>query len=229
MSDISRSINKQDTYGKTSGSIEYISDMKIEGALHARTLRSTMARARIRNIEFPEIPMGYYIVDRSDVPGMNRVKIIFDDMPVFAEEEVRYIGEPILLVVGEDRAVIKEIVDRIKVEYEPLVPEFGYVNSVIHYDYKKGEAEKYFNDGSRIVTGEYKTGYQEHIYLEPQGIIGIFEDGRSTVIGSMQCPYYIKNAVMQAMDLGPDKVRIQQAATGGAFGGKEEFPSLIGC
>ncbi|MBN1622798.1 MAG: xanthine dehydrogenase family protein [Clostridia bacterium] len=229
MSDISRSINKQDTNAKTSGSIEYISDMKIEGALHARTLRSTMARARITNIEFPEIPTGYYIVDRSDVPGMNRVKIIFDDMPVFAEEEVRHIGEPILLVVGEDRAVIKEIIDGIKVEYEPLVPEFGYVNSVIHYDYEKGDGEKYFKDGSRIITGEYKTGYQEHIYLEPQGIIGIFEDGKSTVIGSMQCPYYIKNAVVQALGIENDKVRIQQAATGGAFGGKEEFPSLIGC
>ncbi len=229
MSDISKSINKQDTFGKTSGSIEYISDMKIEGALHARTLRSTVARAIIKKIEFPAIPEGYYIVDRNDVPGMNSVRMIFDDMPVFAEDEVKYIGEPILLVVGENRKVIKEIIEGIKVEYEPLTPEFGYVNSVIHYDYEKGNGEKYFNDRYRIVTGEYTTGYQEHIYLEPQGIIGIFEDGKSTVIGSMQCPYYIKNAVVQALGVEPDKVRIKQAATGGAFGGKEEFPSLIGC
>ena len=229
MNDISRPINKLDTYGKTSGSIEYIGDMKVEGALHARTLRSTMARARIREISFPEIPDGYYIIDRNDVPGRNRVKIIFDDMPVFAEEEVRYIGEPILLVVGEDRGVIREIIEGIKVEYEPLVPEFDYVKSVVHYDYEKGNADECFTGDKRIVSGEYRTGYQEHIYLEPQGIIGIFEDGKSTVIGSMQCPYYIKNAVVQAMGLEPDKVRIQQAATGGAFGGKEEFPSLIGC
>jgi len=229
MADISRSIKKQDTYGKTSGSIEYISDMKIEGALHARTLRSTMARARIKGIRLPELPEGYYIIDRNDVPGMNRVKIIFDDMPVFAEEVVKYIGEPILLVVGEERAVIKDVIDAIVVEYEPLEPEFGYVDSVIHYDYEKGNAEKYFDGSCRIVSGEYSTGYQEHIYLEPQGIIGLYENGKATVIGSMQCPYYIKNAVIQAMGCDDDMVRIIQAATGGAFGGKEEFPSLIGC
>ena len=117
MSDISKSINKQDTFGKTSGSIEYISDMKIEGALHARTLRSTVARAIIKKIEFPAIPEGYYIVDRNDVQGMNSVRMIFDDMPVFAEDEVKYIGEPILLVVGENRKVIKEIIEGIKVEF----------------------------------------------------------------------------------------------------------------
>lgn len=229
MTDISRSIAKPDTFGKTSGSIEYISDMKIDGALNARTVRSTVAKARIRNINIPKLPEGYYIVDRSDVPGRNRVKIIFDDMPVFAEEEVKYIGEPILLVVGEDWVVIKEIVEAIEIEYEPLEPEFEYIDSVVHYDYEKGNAKSIFDDKAKVITGEYRTGYQEHIYLEPQGIIGLFEDGKSTVIGSMQCPYYIKNAVVEALGLEPDKVRIQQAATGGAFGGKEEFPSLIGC
>lgn len=229
MTDISKSIKKQDTYGKTSGSIEYISDMSFEGELHARTLRSEIPRGRIKNISFPDIPEGYFIVDREDVSGMNRVKIIFDDMPVFAEDEVKYIGEPILLVCGPDKSVIKGIMDNIKVDFEPLEPEFEYVNSVVHYGYEKGNSDKYFDGSYKIIEGEYKTGYQEHIYLEPQGIIGLYENGKSTVIGSMQCPYYIKNAVVQALGLEDDKVRIKQAATGGAFGGKEEFPSLIGC
>ncbi|MCD6322387.1 MAG: molybdopterin-dependent oxidoreductase, partial [Clostridiales bacterium] len=79
------------------------------------------------------------------------------------------------------------------------------------------------------INGEYTTGYQEHIYLEPQGVIGTYEDNKVTILGSMQCPYYIKNAVMQVLNDDGNGVRVQQATTGGAFGGKEEFPSLIAC
>lgn len=229
MSGISQSIPKQDTAGKTSGEALYISDIKIDGMLHAKTLRSSRARALIKEIKIPNLPEGYHIVDYKDIPGRNFVKIIFEDMPVFAEKTVNYIGEPILLVVGEDKTIVLDILNSIKVEYEPLEPHFKYTKSVIHYEYSKGNAETAFSHAVRTVNGEYSTGYQEHIYLEPQGIISLYEPGKITILGSMQCPYYIKNAVMQVLGDDGDGVRVQQVTTGGAFGGKEEFPSLMAC
>ena len=229
MSGISKSIPKQDTAGKTSGDALYISDVKIEGMLHAKTLRSTRTHAKIKEIKIPPLPDGYYIVDHNDIPGENYVKIIFEDMPVFAEDTVNYYGEPILLVVGEDKRVVQELVDSIEVDYEYLEPNYDYSKSVIHYEYEKGNAETSFANAVRIIKGEYSTGYQEHIYLEPQGVISIYEPGKITILGSMQCPYYIKNAVVQVLGDGGDVVTVRQATTGGAFGGKEEFPSLMAC
>lgn len=229
MSGISKSIPKQDTAGKTSGEALYVGDIKIKGMLHAKTLRSTKTRALIKEIKIPELPEGYHIVDYKDIPGRNFVKIIFEDMPVFAEKSVNYFGEPILLVVGEDKKVVLDLVNSIEVKYETLEPHYKYSKSVIHYEYSKGNAEIAFANALRTINGEYSTGYQEHIYLEPQGVISMYEPNKITIMGSMQCPYYVKNAVMQVLDDDGSGVRVQQATTGGAFGGKEEFPSLMAC
>ncbi|HEY3580056.1 MAG TPA: molybdopterin cofactor-binding domain-containing protein, partial [Pyrinomonadaceae bacterium] len=79
-----------------------------------------------------------------------------------------------------------------------------------------------------IVEGEYETGAQEQLYIENNGAIAIANrtDG-VTVWGSMQCPYYVHKALVKLFDLPEDKIRVIQTETGGGFGGKEEYPSLI--
>ncbi len=79
-----------------------------------------------------------------------------------------------------------------------------------------------------IVEGEYSTGAQEQLYIETNGMIAQFDpDSGVTVWGSLQCPYYVHKALMAVFGLPEDKVRVVQAETGGAFGGKEEYPSMI--
>ena len=79
-----------------------------------------------------------------------------------------------------------------------------------------------------IVEGEYRTGAQEQLYIENNGVIAIAspEDG-VTVWGSMQCPYYVHKALIKLFNLAEDKIRVIQTETGGGFGGKEEYPSMI--
>jgi len=238
---IGKSIKKIDVAEKTGGYARYIADMRFEGMLHAKTLRSSKPRAKIKGIDIPEIPQSYYIVDRNDVPGKNRVKMIVNDQPFFAEDVVNYIGEPILLVVGPDKEKIIKILSEIKVYYEAVKPVFtieeaeklntrpiyGEDNCFADYEIEKGDPDEAFGRAAKIVENEYRTGYQEHIYLEPQGMIGIYESNRVTVYGSMQCPYFVKNALIQGLGWGGDRIRVVQTTTGGAFGGKEEYPSLI--
>jgi len=78
-----------------------------------------------------------------------------------------------------------------------------------------------------VVEGEYRTGRQEHVYIEPQGVIAVPGDAGMTVYGSLQCPYYVHKALVGLLGLSPDNVRIVQTETGGGFGGKEEYPSVI--
>ncbi len=232
---ISKSIIRVDSRAKLRGEAQYVSDWEFENMLYARTFRSTKAKAKILSIEIPDIPEGYFIVDKNDVPGVNRMRTVVSDHPLFAEDNVQYIGQPILLVVGPDREGIDSIYSQIKPEYQEETPLLTLEEAEKHskvftdYNYKKEDPEKAFANAHRIIEDSFSTGYQEHVYLEPQGIAAEFKDDTLFVYGSMQCPFYVEGALMDAMDMPKEKIRVVQTVTGGAFGGKEEFPSLNGC
>ena len=96
------------------------------------------------------------------------------------------------------------------------------------------DLEKIFAEADFIVEGEYRTGAQEQLYIENNGVIAEAHraaDGTLdsvTVSGSMQCPYYLVHALELVFNLPAEKCRVIQTETGGAFGGKEDFPSVIG-
>ena len=238
---ISEPVKRVDGPLKIKGEAKFVDDYIFDDVLHAVTVRSEKPRAKIKSIKIPPLPSGYFIVDKNDVPGKNRVKMILDDMPFFAEDVVNYVGEPILLVVGPDLEKVYGIASRVKIEYEDLPPIlsieealtsnkppiYGEDNLFGDYYFEKGNLDSCFKKADLIIRDEYRTGYQEHIYLEPQGMLGFYENGRVAVYGSMQCPYYVKNALVEALGWPEDKVRVVATTTGGGFGGKEEYPSLI--
>ncbi len=92
------------------------------------------------------------------------------------------------------------------------------------------DAEAIFATADFVVQGEYRTGAQEQLYIENNGMIAEYSasDG-VTVRGSMQCPFYVVHALELVFNLPAEKCRVIQTETGGAFGGKEDFPSVIGC
>ncbi len=235
-------IQKVDHQEKVTGQAAYIGDIKFPGMLYAKTLRSQKARAWIKAIHKPQLPEGYFIVDSSDIPGQNRVKIVIHDQPFFAEDKVNYIGEPILLVVGPEKQTILEILAQIQVDYQEipailtmedaenpdLKPIFEDKRYFADYHISKGHPEACFEEDQYIFEEEFETGYQEQLYIEPQGVTAVYENNQITVYGSIQCPYYVRDALMQAFGWGSERVRVVQTTVGGAFGGKEDYPSLIG-
>lgn len=216
-------------------------DLEFQDLLYAKMVRSMRTRGKIVSIDIPKLPEGYFIVDKNDVSGINRVKIIADDQPFFAEDEVNYIGESILLVVGPDRKVISDIVCKIVITYEEIPsilsiedaekgdkpPIYGKDNYFANYEYKKGNIDEIIKNNSNYIEDEFITRHQEHLYLENQGMTAVYEEGNIKIYGSMQCPYYITDAVSRELGWEKDRVRTIQAVTGGGFGGKEEYPSLM--
>lgn len=230
MDDIRKPVIKSDHKIKVDGSAKYIADIKFKDSLYAKTLRSEKAKAVIKNITIPKLKDGYYVIQGNDVPGLNKVKVIENDMPVFSDKEVNYIGEPILLAAGSQIEEVIRIINEIKVEYEEEVPVIDLRKSkdvFDKYEYEKGNIEDAVCKASKVIEEEFYTAHQEQAYLETQGVVGTYEDGKVSVYGTMQCPYYVKSAVVQAMGFEEDKVRIVQTTTGGGFGGKEDYPSLL--
>ena len=241
LKDISTSVPKKDHSGKVSGQLPYISDVKVENMVYGVLVRSPIAYGKIISIQLPDLPEGYEAVGAEDIPGPNYVKIIKEDQPIFANEWVNYIGEPILMLVGKDLNILYSLLKEVKVNIEEHQAIYTLEEAikqksaagVIMACYEFGESLDVISSieqgAHQIIEEEYDTGYQEHVYLEPQGMLAIYKDDEIEVQGSMQCLYYIKNALLSALACGDDDVRVVQSPTGGGFGGKEEFPSMMAC
>jgi CO/xanthine dehydrogenase Mo-binding subunit len=241
LQNISTSVPKKDHKGKVSGQLPYISDVKVENMVYGVLFRSPIAYGKIKSIQLPNLPEGYEAVGAEQIPGPNYVKIIKEDQPIFASEWVNYIGEPILMLVGKDLNTLYGLLNEVKVdieEHQAIYTLDDAINQraepgVEMASYEFGESLETIatieQGAHQIIEEEYDTGYQEHVYLEPQGMLAIYKDDEIEVQGSMQCLYYIKNALLSALACGDDEVRVVQSPTGGGFGGKEEYPSMMAC
>ena len=228
MPTVGRSLPRRDGTDKVTGAARYIDDLAFPGMLHGRTIRSTIPCGRIRSINLLSDPAGFTVVDYRSIPGRNVVALIADDQPCLAEHVVRHYAEPILLLAHEDRDRL--ITAEVDVQYEPSEPLLDPLRSpkvfksiAIH----KGDLEAGFARADEIVEGEYRVGHQEHVYIETNGVIAVPGDGAVTVYGSLQCPYYVQKALRVLLGLPAERVRVVQAETGGGFGGKEDYPSIV--
>ncbi len=223
---------------KLTGEARYIDDLTFPGMLYGATLRSTLPHARVVEIERDASFdwRGFTIVNHRDIPagGKNIVAMIVEDQPYLAVDEVRHQAEPILLLAHVDPARLAEGVAHVKIHYQPLpaVLDFETATGVLkELSIAKGDVERGLKEADRIIEGTYRTGAQEQLYIECNGVIALPEiDGDAggiTVYGSLQCPYYVSRALETLLALPKEKVRVVQTTTGGGFGGKEEYPSMI--
>lgn len=229
MSAVGNSVARKDGIGKATGGARYADDIVFPGMLHGRTVRSTVPRGRIKSVRYDFDTTGFTIVDYRDVPARNAVDLMSQDQPFLAEHEVRHVAEPIVLLAHEDKEKLNAA--RVVIEYEEEDPLFDPEKSDLIFkavDILKGDTEAALSAaGVVIVEGTYRTGHQEHVYIEPNGVIAVPEEGGVAVHGSMQCPFYVLKALRCLLGTAHPNVRVIQTETGGGFGGKEEYPSMI--
>ncbi|HVH13030.1 MAG TPA: molybdopterin cofactor-binding domain-containing protein, partial [Longimicrobium sp.] len=202
---VGRSVFRKDGMPKTTGEARYVDDLHFDGMLYGRTIRAEIPRGRVRSITLEFDPAGFTVVDWRDIPGplCNFVALIVDDQPFLVKDEVNHVAEPILLLAHEDREAL--LAARVHVEYdveEPVLdPETSpTVFKEIHIH--KGDVDAAMATADRIVEGTYRTGHQEHVYIEPNGVIAVPQpNGGMTVYGSMQCPYYVHKALRHLLQV----------------------------
>jgi CO/xanthine dehydrogenase Mo-binding subunit len=236
---LGQSVPRKEGRDKVTGLERYVDDLRFPGMLYGATVRSSCARGRIREIRFSDgIPWHEFtIVTAKDIPGKNCIRLILDDQPCLADGVVNHREEPVVLIAHPDRHLLEEARRAVRVAIEPLPAIFSMEDSLAQKEIiwgkdsirvEKGNVDEVWATADFIVEGTYSTGAQEQLYIETNGMIAIAtpQDG-VTVWGSMQCPYYVHKALVQLFGLPENKVRVIQVATGGGFGGKEEYPSMI--
>ena len=240
---IGRSAPRKEGRKKVTGAALYVDDISFPEMLYGTTVRSSGPRGRIKNISFGgEILWDEFtIVSHKDIPGENYVALILNDQPYLAEQVINHCEEPILLLAHPDKYLLEEARRHIQIDVEPMSAVFSLDESVAKkhviwgadnvfksFLVDKGNVDEVWSTADHIVRGEYRTGAQEQLYIENNGVVAIAnEEEGVTVWGSMQCPYYVHKSLVKLFALPEEKIRVIQTETGGGFGGKEEYPSML--
>jgi CO/xanthine dehydrogenase Mo-binding subunit len=220
---------------KLTGTALYADDLVFPGAWYGATIRSSEPHARLLNIDLDEAFDWKRVVvaTADDIPGENIVSLIDDDQPVLVPVggEIRHQAEPCALIAATDRATLHEArrhvklrTERLPAIFDPLASEHEFA----HYTVERGDADAAMASADTVIEGTYRVGHQEQLYIENQAMVAVpRQDGGVTVHGSLQCPYYVHKAMKRALKMDDELAVVVQAETGGGFGGKEEYPSMI--
>jgi CO/xanthine dehydrogenase Mo-binding subunit len=240
---IGRSVPRKEGREKVTGAARYVDDLTFPGMIHGVTVRSSVPHGRIRAIRFSsDIPWHEFtIVTAKDIPGKNCVALLIEDQPCLADELVNHPEEAVVLLAHPDKYLLEKARRAVHIDTDPLPAVFSIEDSLARkhiiwgednifksYRVEKGNIDRAWSEADFIVEGRYATGAQEQLYIEPQGMIAQASPSTGvTVWGSLQCPYYVHKALVRLFGLPKEQIRVVQTETGGGFGGKEEYPSMI--
>jgi nicotinate dehydrogenase large molybdopterin subunit len=226
-----------DAVDKVLGKPVFSADKKVEGALHAVVFRSPRPHAWIREIDVravKSLPGIIRVISSADIPGEQLYGAIKKDQPCLAKHRVRYIGEPILIIIGETEEIARKALERVDITFEDietindpfqaeksltLVHDRG--NLLSHRKVIKGDVDKGFAESDVIIENTYNTAWLDHGFMETEAGVGYTdEDGRIVITSSTQNIHYKMKEISRVLGIPEDRVRVIQATTGGGFGGK---------
>ena len=221
---------------KLTGTALYTDDIVVPGAWYGATIRSTDAHATFDALDLdPAFDWStVVVVTAADIPGDNVIDSIKADQPILVPigGEIQHHAEPLALLAAPDKATLREARRRVTPRTTKLPATFDPEASdhvFASYTIEQGDPDAAFAAADVVVEGEYRVGHQEQLYIENNAMIAVPTDGGGvTVTGSLQCPYYLHGALKRGLGLDDAAARVVQAETGGGFGGKEEFPNVIG-
>ncbi|WP_291521999.1 xanthine dehydrogenase family protein molybdopterin-binding subunit [Acidithiobacillus sp.] len=234
-----------DGVAKIRGTALYVDDLPCADVLHGATVRTTAAGGTLQEVVFdPAIDWSeFVVVTARDIPGMNAVKLLENDQVVLVDRAFRHAGEAVVLLAHADPEKLGMALKGVSlVELPNTAPIFDIdaalaaqqeiIPGNIYTDYllDRGDVAEGEHLADVVIEERFLTPSQEQLYIEPQGMLAhLQKDGSILVEGSMQCPYYVLDALVQCMGMDKDHLRVVQSTTGGAFGGKEDYPSVIAC
>ena len=234
-----------DGVAKIRGAALYVDDLPCADVLHGATVRTTEPGGTLQKVVFdPAIDWSeFVVVTARDIPGVNAVKLLENDQVVLVDRAFRHAGEAVVLLAHADPEKLRMAQKGVSlVELPNTAPIFDIDTALaaqheiipgnIYTDYllDRGDVAEGEHLADVVIEERFLTSSQEQLYIEPQGMLAhLQKDGSMLVEGSMQCPYYVLDALVQCTGMDKDHLRVVQSTTGGAFGGKEDYPSVIAC
>ncbi len=246
---IGTSARRADGEDKLRGTAIYGIDYAEPGMLHAALLRSPIPAGRIRSIDTTAaaaMPGVHAIATAADVPDTTSGWVL-KDQPIFAREEVRFVGEPVAAVAADTAEQAAAAVAAIVLDLEPYEPildpeaamEPG--QRIIHPGWEgygmlapgprdgnmawlstldRGDVDAAFASAHLVVEDELRTQRQHQSPIEPHVAVGRYEQGRYVVHTPTQFPFLVRDRLAEWFDVPASRIRVVVTTIGGGFGGK---------
>jgi len=231
---------------KATGKLKYPSDIYLENMLWGVVVRSKYPHAVIKRIDTTKaenFPGVVKVLTWRDIPGENGFGIVVHDQPALCKDKVRYVGDAVALIAAETREIAENARELVEVEYEVLPPVTDPIvamrddapkvhrdgNIHLHTVINKGDIDKGFGEADLIIENEYRTGRQEHAYLETESGVAYYDEDTDllTVWCGGQYAFRDQIQIARVLALDPRKVRVIANPLGGGFGGKDEITTQI--
>ncbi len=245
LTSIGAPLTRVDGPAKARGLEKYAADHYPPGLLWAGVKRSDHAHAMIKKIDIfsaGTVPGVAAVLTSKNIKGSNRVGLPEMDQPILADDKVRFRGDPVALVLAEDKSALALALEQISVEYQVLNAVFDPEqameqdapvlhenrgadkgkNILISGTLKRGNITEALEQCDALVEGEFHLPRQEHAYLETEaGVARLTGDNILEITVSTQTPYRDRTELAHALGLPADKIRVIAPYLGGGFGGKD--------
>ena len=239
---VGASAQRPDGTLKVTGEFAFSSDLWMADMLWGTTLRSTHPRARVRSMDVTralKVPGVAAVLSADDVPGRKTFGLEAADQPVLADGQVRYQGEPLLIIAADHPETARRAAAAVTVDYEVLTPVTDAEaalrpgadpvhpdgNLVRHVRIRRGDPQA---QADIVVSGRYQVGMQDQAFLGPESGLAVpAEDGGIELYVATQWLHVDQAQIAASLGMPEDKVRLVLAGVGGAFGAREDLSMQI--
>lgn len=242
-----KSLPRKDALDKVLGKAEYAGDIKIDGMLYGKVLRSIHPHAIIKGIKIDDalnLEGVECVLTYKDIPGINKYGLAENDQQVLApiDGKVRFIGDPIALVAAKTVEIAEKAKNLIKVEYELLEGVFDPIEALkegvpqVHDSgnllqktkVRKGDIKEGKKQAAYVTENYFETQMVEHAYIEPEvTVANINKYGKLDVWTSTQYTFRDRRQIAPVLGFKINDVQVHQSTTGGGFGGKDDITTEI--
>ncbi len=239
---IGKTTPRADACTKATGEEKYAADYYSENFLWAGVKRAGIPHAVLKNIYIQKaqnIPGVVAVLTSKNIPGINRIGVVCKDQPVLADTKICHCGEPLALVLAENKEILTQAIESISLDYELLPGIFdaeealGDIVPRVHEDNPEGNViravsvetgagAEALKSCDITIEGIFDTPFQEHAYLETETGWAYEEvNGGIVIVASTQTPFRDCFEIAPVLGIEMEKIRVIAPYLGGAFGGKD--------
>jgi len=248
---IGRSTPRVEGVEKVTGTAQYSADVTLPGMLWGKVARSPVPYGRITRVDISQalqVPGVKAVITGKDVAGMRIGRRIYD-MPLFADDVVRFVGEKVAAVAAESEEAAGQAVDLIEVEYEEMEPLFDPLkaleptapllhpavlsyrglpeklkipsNVFVHLSWGKGDLHAGFQQSDLIIENRFETQVIHQAYLEPHACVVLADrSGGAEIWACSKTPFAVREQLANSVNVPKEKLVFHPVHIGGDFGGK---------
>ncbi len=242
---IGKNARRVDALDKAMGRAKYVEDNFFDRMAFGRIVTSRHPHALIKKFDLGKanrVPGVLSILTAKDIPGVNIAGFLRPDQPLLAGAKTIYNGEPVAIVVAETPEAAARAAELVEVDYKPIPAVLDPVEAIdskvlVHEELgsnvatttkvERGNIEEGFSKADVVVEKEYRTPYQDHIYIETEAAVALPVSDGVKVLSMTQYPHLSQMTVSRVLGVQRKQVEVVQATIGGAFGGKDDMGPLL--